>query len=497
MPSTTPSTRWRSSIRAGRPPTICAPCSPGSRWSCHGSTPRSAGSRMRPTRPVCSSAPEHATPPSGSPHRPARRPARTVGRPSCGEAMSKSDELAAAVESGRLSTDKANAAIGAAGDLAVDHELLDEIAAVPLAGVRPATESWRSRHDAERDQDVAASQRARRSLRLTGQADGMTRVEGMLDPESASIVRTTLDSIISASAFDDSHRTRDQRCADALAQLAKAASKGEIRGGRSNAKLLATVPFDTVVERAHHRGVTHAGPTLDADTVRRLACDAGIHRVITGPASSILDFGRETRLVSENLFLALVARDQHCRWPGCTIHATWCDAHHIVEWLDGGRTNESTCRAALPFPPLGGPQARLDHQRRRARVRDPPTRRHHGDQQATGPTEHRDGDGNGGSGTSIGRTARSATAPCRPDRRAQPDDTCLRPGPTRTHLTVRSTERLVALDRTTRRWLSSRCRTLPARPAHSRTRRRRPGRGHAGRASSRCWTRGSSPSQRR
>ena len=240
-----------------------------------------------------------------------------------GEAMSKSAELAAAVESGRLSTDKANAAIGAAGDLAVDHDLLDEIAAVPLAGVRPATESWRSRHDAERDQDVAASQRARRSLCLTGQADGMTRVEGMLDPESASIVRTTLDSIIGASAFDDSHRTRDQRCADALAQLAKAASKGEIRGGRSNAKLLATVPFDTVVERAHHCGVTHAGPTLDADTVRRLACDAGIHRVITGPASSILDFGRETRLVSENLFLALVARDQHCRWPGCTIRATW------------------------------------------------------------------------------------------------------------------------------------------------------------------------------
>lgn len=65
--------------------------------------------------------------------------------------------------------------------------------------------------------------------------------------------------------------------------------------------------------------------------------------MITGPGSSILDFGHEARLVSDNLFLALVARDQHCRWPGCTIRATWCDAHHITEWADGGKTNEETC----------------------------------------------------------------------------------------------------------------------------------------------------------
>jgi hypothetical protein len=266
-----------------------------------------------------------------------------------GEAMAKSDELAAAVESGRLSTDKASAAVGAAGDLPVDDELLDGIVGVPLAMVRPATESWRARRDAEHDTDVAAAQRARRYLRLTGQADGMTRIEGALDPESAAIVRTSLDSIMNHTAFDGSTRTRDQGCADALTQLAKAASKGTITGGRSNAKLLATVPIETIVERGEARGLTHAGPTLDAETVRRLACDAGIHRVITGPGSSVLDFGRETRLVSENLFLALVARDQHCRWPGCSIRATWCDAHHIVEWLDGGHTNEATCALLCHF----------------------------------------------------------------------------------------------------------------------------------------------------
>jgi hypothetical protein len=164
-----------------------------------------------------------------------------------------------------------------------------------------------------------------------------------LDPESGAIVRTALDGIMSQSYDDGTGRTRDQRCADALTQTCAAAGRGDLVGGRSNTKLLATVPFDTITERAAHRGRTHVGPTLDAPTVRRLVCDAGIHRVITGPASSILDFGRETRLVPDNLYLALVARDQRCRWPGCHIRATWCDAHHIVHWGDDGVTDQDNC----------------------------------------------------------------------------------------------------------------------------------------------------------
>jgi predicted restriction endonuclease len=34
----------------------------------------------------------------------------------------------------------------------------------------------------------------------------------------------------------------------------------------------------------------------------------------------------------------LVARDKHCRFPGCDIPASWTDAHHIRHWADGGPT---------------------------------------------------------------------------------------------------------------------------------------------------------------
>ena len=257
-----------------------------------------------------------------------------------GKAMADSDELTDAVTSGDVSTDQAAVAVGAASGEPLDAEIVEEIADLPVPEVKPAVEDWRNRKDPVADAEVADRQRARRRLELTDLPDGMTKLDGLLDPDSASIVRSTLDGIMSASAFDRTDRTRDQRRADALTQLCDAASKGKIEGGRSNTKLIAVAPFETIVERAERRGVTHVGPTLDPDTVRRLACDAGIHRLITGPGSSILDFGHENRLVSDNLFLALVARDRHCRWPGCTIRATWCDAHHIVHRADQGPTND-------------------------------------------------------------------------------------------------------------------------------------------------------------
>jgi hypothetical protein len=35
---------------------------------------------------------------------------------------------------------------------------------------------------------------------------------------------------------------------------------------------------------------------------------------------------------------ALVVRDGSCRFPGCGRSHTWCDAHHVTHWADGGPT---------------------------------------------------------------------------------------------------------------------------------------------------------------
>jgi hypothetical protein len=37
--------------------------------------------------------------------------------------------------------------------------------------------------------------------------------------------------------------------------------------------------------------------------------------------------------------MALIARDAGCSFPGCTHPASWCDRHHILDWILGGLTD--------------------------------------------------------------------------------------------------------------------------------------------------------------
>ena len=73
--------------------------------------------------------------------------------------------------------------------------------------------------------------------------------------------------------------------------------------------------------------------------VRKIACDAAIHRVITDGAGSILDYGRSTRTIPPAVYTSLVLRDWGCRFPGCDRPAECCQGHHIWHWEDGGPTN--------------------------------------------------------------------------------------------------------------------------------------------------------------
>jgi len=37
--------------------------------------------------------------------------------------------------------------------------------------------------------------------------------------------------------------------------------------------------------------------------------------------------------------MALIARDAGCSFPGCTHPASWCERHHILDWILGGLTD--------------------------------------------------------------------------------------------------------------------------------------------------------------
>jgi hypothetical protein len=81
------------------------------------------------------------------------------------------------------------------------------------------------------------------------------------------------------------------------------------------------------------------GGLISLSAARRIACCAGIQRVVLDPNGAVLDVGREYRTATPAQFAALIARDGGCAFPGCTRPASWCIAHHIKHWADGGETN--------------------------------------------------------------------------------------------------------------------------------------------------------------
>lgn len=140
----------------------------------------------------------------------------------------------------------------------------------------------------------------------------------------------------------DDERTAGQRRADALVELARRALDGgrlpEVGGERPH--IAVTIDLATLEARAPAAAadVDWAGP-VPGETARRLACDAGVTRIITDGPSEILDVGRRTRTVPPALRKAVVLRDGGCAYAGCDRPPPWCDVHHIEHWADGGSTS--------------------------------------------------------------------------------------------------------------------------------------------------------------
>ena len=86
--------------------------------------------------------------------------------------------------------------------------------------------------------------------------------------------------------------------------------------------------------RANSAARSRSGGRIST-TQRRLACDAIITRIVTGPGSRPLDVGRATRSIPSAIRRALVARDRGCRWKGCDRPSRWSNAHHVVHRDDG------------------------------------------------------------------------------------------------------------------------------------------------------------------
>ncbi len=277
------------------------------------------------------------------------------------------DPVAAAVRDGSLSVASADgivAGLGAPSSQVAADDLQDAAARLVDAATETTPErlaaaarSMRDHLDLEGVDDRERALRDKRFLRLIPQPDGMTRIIGLLDPESAAILGAAVDSITSprrggprfvdpvevarAERIIGDVRTTEQIALDALVEmvvLAGAADKGKLFGARKpEVRLHVTLAELTAgIGSAQLEGQT---ASVSLSTSTRLACAGGYVPVLFHDGHP-LDVGRNERLFTWRQKVALAARDGGCIFPGCDRPPGWCEAHHIEFWgRDDGRTD--------------------------------------------------------------------------------------------------------------------------------------------------------------
>ena len=219
------------------------------------------------------------------------------------------------------------------------RELRDEL---DLAGVRNRE---KERHD-------------KRYLAFTKQADGMTRVHGLLDTEAAAILVPIFDAVTSprrggprfvdpdaqerADAILNDERSNGQLTHDAFVELVRlgaAVDDGRIVGSRKPTTHLLVSQRDVATRKgmAFFTGQTEA---VSIETAERHICATGMLPILFDDNGQPLKYGRARRLFSEAQHNAIAARDGGCIWGDCDRPPSWTEAHHIDQWeRDHGETN--------------------------------------------------------------------------------------------------------------------------------------------------------------
>ena len=222
-----------------------------------------------------------------------------------------------------------------------------------MQDVRRVAAYWRQATEREAAMGGEEKLRERRRLHASVTFMGMVRVDGDLDPETGETLLTALRAVLDAESrtkSTDDGRTPAQRRADALGEVCRQwldlGDRPTVAGERPHVTV--TVGAEALARGEPAGGdaadgpgslseLDHTGP-VDPALARRIACDGSIRRVVLAGRSEPLDVGRRTPVVSPALRRAVIVRDRECRFPGCDRPHSWCDAHHVVHWADGGPT---------------------------------------------------------------------------------------------------------------------------------------------------------------
>jgi hypothetical protein len=147
---------------------------------------------------------------------------------------------------------------------------------------------------------------------------------------------------VPAGTSNEPRESFSARRADGLGVVAEsflAHGAMEMSGGDRN-QIVVHVAAETLRDRRAGCCEMEDGPSIAAETARRMSCDASLIAMIEREDGEPLNVGRKTRAISPALWRLLKSRDKGCRFPGCA-NSRYMDGHHIIHWANGGETKPS------------------------------------------------------------------------------------------------------------------------------------------------------------
>ena len=207
----------------------------------------------------------------------------------------------------------------------------------------------------------ARSEHDRRYLRFN---DTFRTVTAQLPAESYAEAKACLeavareipseDEVSSAGENPSVGQTRwDQRLCDAFKEVIRKSASGTSNGAKTASPffVVAHVALGALVdesgEAAELAGELEHDGLIDAETVRKLACEGTLAIAVDDDVGHTMYEGRARRFPTGAQRREVRRRDRHCRFPGCA-NVTFADVHHIVPWKLGGLSDLDnlalTCR---------------------------------------------------------------------------------------------------------------------------------------------------------
>ena len=263
-----------------------------------------------------------------------------------GEVCEVLPETAAAWRSGEISTGAARTIIGARvkGHDAKLRAVEPALLALARDGVTRQLQQACS-HFRNRAQADGTEPRDHDGLSISTTYGGRTMLNGNLSSSAAETVVNAIHALTDPPS-DDDRRTPARRRADALVRMAEIAlahlhsDEHSVAGPvRARPSVSMVVDWQTLTHDALGRMDGEFTGTFHRSDVDRLLCDSFVTRVVTGPTWLPIDVGRARRTTPTPTRQALIVRDQGCRYSGCGRPPGWCDAHHVIHWQHGGRTD--------------------------------------------------------------------------------------------------------------------------------------------------------------